>query len=62
MTKFWEGTVLIFLPIPDPGLKKAPDPGSGLATLPTPTYLIKDEFHRDHNTLDVQNRKCRMVK
>ncbi len=25
--------ILIFLPIPDPGIKKAPDPGSGSATL-----------------------------
>jgi hypothetical protein len=25
---------LDFLPIPDPGVKKAPDPGSGSATLP----------------------------
>jgi hypothetical protein len=25
--------ILIFLPIPDPGVKKAPDPGSGSATL-----------------------------
>ncbi len=24
---------MIFLPIPDPGVKKAPDPGSGSATL-----------------------------
>jgi hypothetical protein len=25
--------ILIFLPIPDPGVKKAPDPGSGSAAL-----------------------------
>jgi hypothetical protein len=29
--EFW---ILTFLPIPDPGVKKAPDPGSGSATRP----------------------------
>jgi hypothetical protein len=35
--------ILVFLPIPDPRVKKAPDPGSGTATLPPPTkYRTKD--------------------
>jgi hypothetical protein len=32
---------LIFLPIPDPGVKKAPDPGTGSATL----IYFSDWFH-----------------
>jgi hypothetical protein len=41
---------LDFLPIPDPGVKKAPDPGSGSATLlfsdVTTLYLILKPMRR----------------
>jgi hypothetical protein len=33
---------LIFYPIPDPGVKKSPDPGSGSATLPLTDDICKE--------------------
>jgi hypothetical protein len=34
--------ILIFLPIPDPGIKRAPDPRSGYATLLVTIYKLRE--------------------
>jgi hypothetical protein len=44
--------------IPDPGVKKAPDPGSGSATLVI-SYFRTASFRRDRNTL---HRKSQYLK
>jgi hypothetical protein len=52
-----------FVPIPDPGIKKAPDPGSGSATLPLvkslsqSTSILKKSVPRENIFIDDNPKK-----